>query len=153
MRSLFISLILPIAFFAGPLRAADDAAMEAVKAADDARVAATLSGDATKLSAVLSDELRYAHSSGAIDTKASFLAGVASGRLKYTQFEYGERNFKLAAPHVAVMTGRANVKTGSGTGPSEMVLGFLAVWREEEGHWRFYAWQSCRLTPTPAPAK
>jgi hypothetical protein len=31
-----------------------------------------------------------------------------------------------------------------------MIAGYLAVWREEKGHWRFLAWQSCKL-PTPAP--
>lgn len=150
MKLSLVASIVLVAGFAGVLRADDVPDLAVVKAADDARVAALLGGDAAKLSAVLSDELRYAHSNGAVDTKASFLSGVASGRLKYTQFDYQERNFKLAAPHVAVMTGRANVKVAGATGASEMVLGFLAVWREEEGHWRFFGWQSCRLPPAPA---
>jgi hypothetical protein len=150
MKPSLVTSIVLVAVFAGALRAEDVPELTAVKTADDARVAATLGGDAAKLSPILSDELRYAHSSGAVDTKASFLSGIASGRLKYTEFDYQERNFKLAGRHVAVMTGRANVKVAGATGASEMVLGFLAVWREEEGHWRFFAWQSCRLTPAPA---
>lgn len=147
MKSSVLTSIVLTALLGSSLRAADDAALAAVKSADDARVAALLAGDATKLAPLFSDELRYAHSSGAVDTKPSFLAGVSSGRLKYTQFDYADRNFKLAGPHVAIMTGKANVKVAGATGPSELVLGFLAVWREEEGHWRFYAWQSCRLPP------
>jgi len=27
----------------------------------------------------------------------------------------------------------------------DSVLSFLAVWREENGKWRFLAWQSCKL--------
>jgi hypothetical protein len=153
MKSFFVSLFLLIALFASPLRATDDAALAALKSADDARVAATLSADQAKLSTILSDELRYAHSSGAVDSKASFIESLTSGRLKYVQYEYQERNFNFASPGVAVMTGRANVKATNATGPSEMVLGFLAVWRQEGGHWRFFAWQSCRLTPSPAPTK
>lgn len=153
MKSFFVSSVLLIAFFTGTLRAADDAVPAALKSADDARVAATLAADPSKLTAVLSDELRYAHSNGAVDTKASLIQGLTSGRLKYAKYDYQERNFKLVSPQVAVMTGRANVTTAGATGPTEMVLGFLAVWREEEGHWRFFAWQSCRLTPSAAPAK
>ncbi|HSZ59601.1 MAG TPA: nuclear transport factor 2 family protein [Tepidisphaeraceae bacterium] len=152
MKSIFFSVSLLIALLAGTLRAADDAAVTALKSADDMRVAATLAADPAKLSAVLSDELRYAHSTGAVDTKASLIQGLTSGRLKYVQYEYQERNFKLAGPGVALMTGRANVTTGGAKG-SEMVLGFLAVWREEAGQWRFLAWQSCRLNPSPAATK
>ena len=151
MKSLFFSVSLLIALLAGTLRAADDAAVTALKSADDMRVAATLAADPAKLfAAVLSDELSHVgHSTGAVDTKASLIQGLTSGRLKYVQYEYQERNFKLAGPGVALMTGRANVTTGG----AKMVLGFLAVWREEAGQWRFlFAWQSCRLTPTPAAA-
>ena len=149
MKSFFFSVSLLIALLPGTLRAADDAALAALKSADDMRVAATLAADPAKLSAVLSDDLRYAHSSGAIDTKSSLIQGLTSGRLKYVQYEYQERNFKLAGPGVALMTGRANVTTGG----AKLVLGFLAVWREEAGQWRFLAWQSCRLTPSPAATK
>jgi len=27
----------------------------------------------------------------------------------------------------------------------DSVLSYLAVWREENGQWRFLAWQSCKL--------
>src|SRR5215472_9668985 len=133
MRTSLACSIALIALLASSLRAADDATLTALKTADDARLRATLSGDVSKLSPILSDELRYAHSSGAVDSKASFLESLASGKLKYAQFDYRERNFTMVAPHVAVMTGRANVRVGSTAAPSDMVLGFLAVWREEQG--------------------
>jgi hypothetical protein len=51
---------------------------------------------------------------------------------------------------MALMTGRVHIKATSATGASDGVLSLLAVWREEKGHWRFLAWQSCKL---PLPAK
>jgi hypothetical protein len=30
-------------------------------------------------------------------------------------------------------------------GTVDIGLGFLAVWREEAGKWRFLSWQSCKL--------
>jgi hypothetical protein len=153
MKLALLSLIAVIALSVVRVRAADDSALAAVRAADDARVAAILAGDSAKLSAVLSDELRYGHSTGAVDTKASFIESLSSGRLKYIDFKYEERRFNMAGPGVAVMSGQAKVKSMSDKGPSEAVLNFLAVWREEDGHWRFFAWQSCKLTPAPTTTK
>lgn len=134
------------------LRAADDKRTAAIAAADDARVAATIAADNSKLGTLLSDDLRYSHSSGTVDTKESFLAGVAGGRLKYTAVTYDERTIKPVAPGVALMTGRGHFIVMSNGQPNDLVLAFLAVWREESGHWRMLAWQSCRLNP-PAAAK
>jgi len=129
------------------LHAADDAALVA---ADKARVAATIAADRAGLEAILSDDLRYAHSSGKVDTKASLIESITSGQTKYTGIDYEERTFTYPAPGIALMTGKANVKVGT----NDLVLSFLAVWREEKGTWRFLAWQSCKLTPpAAAPAK
>ncbi len=48
------------------------------------------------------------------------------------------------------MTGRVHIKAKSAAGEMDSVLGFLAVWREENGKWRFLAWQSCRIPPPAA---
>jgi hypothetical protein len=42
-----------------------------------------LAADGAKLAAIFSDELRYAHSSGLVDTKTSYLQSIVSGRTKY----------------------------------------------------------------------
>ncbi|HWE00803.1 MAG TPA: nuclear transport factor 2 family protein [Tepidisphaeraceae bacterium] len=142
-----------LSFAAGSIRAADDPALTAIRAADDQRIAATTSADAAKLTAVLADDLRYAHSTGGVDTKTSYIASLTSGRLKYISYEYEERNFTFPAPGISLMTGRVHVKTKSATGESESVLGFLAVWHEEKEGWRFLAWQSCKLPPAKPTAK
>lgn len=134
------------------VRAADapNPAIAALTAADDARVQATIHADKAQLEALFSDELRYAHSSGVVDTKASYIDSMLSGRLKYLTFDYEERQFKILSPEIALMTGRNKVTVSTGTGDMAMTLSYLAVWRNENGHWRFLAWQSCKL---PAPVK
>lgn len=148
MRFLIFSVI---AFcFAGlPCALADRLPTRALASADDARVAAMKSADREKLTAILSDDLRYAHSSGTVDTKQSFIEALTTGRTKYVALDYEERAFTFPAPGIALMTGRAHVKVANATGEADMLLSFLSVWREENGHWRFLAWQSCKL---PAPA-
>jgi hypothetical protein len=131
---------------------ADDTRTTNLKAADDERVAATIAADQSRLAAILSDDLHYAHSSGAVDTKASYMESLTSGRLKYVSMQYEARDFTFPAPGVALMIGRANVEVAKADGKTAMKLTFLAVWREEQGHWRFLAWQSGKL-PDPSTGK
>jgi hypothetical protein len=143
MKTLLTSLICLVSL----ISFAEEAPLAAVQTADDARVAAMKSPDRDKLSAIFSDELRYAHSSGVVDTKTSFIEALLKGSTKYLAIDYVERQFTFPAPGIALMTGSAKLKIGLETGPIEPTLAFLAVWRLEGGQWHFLAWQSCKLTP------
>lgn len=153
MKPLLFSLFALLTLTLLPLRAADDAALKTLQTADDERVAATIAGDRARLAAIYSDDLRYAHSSGKVDTKATYIDALTSGTLKYVSMEYQERNFTFPAPGIALMSGRAKVKVGKVESPTEMILAFLGVWREEKGQWHFLAWQSGKLVDPAAAAK
>ena len=142
----FIILTLPAS-----LHAADESRIARLSSADDERVAAMRAADRTKLTSIFSDELRYAHSNGIVDDKNSFIDILVAGRTKYVGYEYEERKFAFPAPGIALMTGRTRIQAETATGKMDSVLGFPGVWREEQGQWRFLAWQSCKLPP-PAPA-
>ena len=136
---------------AGPARGQEARPdLAGVTRADDARVAAFRTPTAEGLAAIFADELHYAHSSGLIDTKQSFIESLTTGRTKYHSIDYEKREFTFPAPGVALMRGRVRIRAESATGPSDNVLSFLAVWRLEGGRWKFLAWQSCRLPP-PTP--
>ena len=128
------------------LHAADDALL-AVQSADDARIAAMSSPERGKLAAIFSDDLRYAHSTGAVDTKTSFIDTLTSGKTKYLRFQYIERDFSFPSPTIALMTGRVRIRAATAEGEIENSISFLAVWRLVDGRWRFLAWQSCKLPP------
>jgi len=132
------------------LHAADDTRL-AVQSADDTRIAAMTSPERSRLSAIFSDDLRYAHSTGAVDTKAAFIDTLTSGKTKYLRFDYLERDFSFPLPGIALMTGRVRIRAATAEGEMENALSFLAVWREENGQWRFLAWQSCKLPPALEP--
>ena len=150
MKSTLLRLLPLVALFASVLHAADDKLIAAVRAADDERVAATKAADRVRLSAVYSDQLHYAHSSGKIDTKASQIQGIVTGANKYADFEYKDRTFVPAGPGVILMKGRVLIHMVNKTSGEKATndLNYLAVWREEGGKWRFFAWQSCK---NPAP--
>ena len=123
----------------------------ALAAADDARVAAMLKPNKATLDTVLSDDLRYAHSNGKVDTKASLTASLLGGDAKYVSYKYTERTFKFPAPDVATMAGRLEVQAIVDGVSMTTGISYLAVWRLEKGQWKFLAWQSCKIPPaTPA---
>jgi hypothetical protein len=130
------------------LQAADDPRLSRLEAADNARIAATKAADTTALGELLSEDLHYGHSSGNFDTKASFIDFLASGKAKYTAYENELRTFTFPAPGIAIMSGRAHVKVETPTGGGmDSMVAYLAVWREENGKWRFLAWQAGRIPP------
>ena len=145
--------LLLLALLSGRLPAADDALIAAVRAADDERLDATRAADPARLDAIFSDALRYAHSNGKVDDKASFVQSLTSRKTIYESFEYQDRTFTAAGPGVVLMTGRVIARAISAGQPVTLDLNFLAVWREEGGRWRFLAWQSSRNPPPAAPGK
>jgi subtilisin family serine protease len=144
-------LLLCLPLLTAALYAEVDTQSSVLRAADDERVAAILAagptgaGARTRLEAIFSDDLRYAHSTGAVDTKASYIDSLVTGKLKYSAIEYQERNFTFPAAGIALMTAKVRMKSTSATGESDNIYSILAVFHEEKGHWRFLAWQSSRL--------
>lgn len=152
MKTLF-RLTCLLGLLASPLLLRAAATTEAaLKAADDARVAAMISADPAKLDATFSDDLRYVHSSGKLDTKASFIEALTTGKSKYNAMTYEARNFREAAPGLVLVDGRVRVKLGAKEPFTELYLAFLAAYRFEKGTWKFVAWQSCKLEE-PGAAK
>ena len=131
--------------------AADHPELARVSAADDARVAAMLAPTREKLEAVLSPDLRYAHSNGQVDTKASLIDSLTDGSATYSKYAYQQRAFTFPAPGIALMAGRFDVKAVVKGNAADSTISFLAVWHLEKGEWKFLAWQSCKIPPaTPS---
>lgn len=132
-----------------------DSIIAAVRAADDERIAATQAADRTRLNAVYSDELHYGHSNGRVDTKASQIQGITTGPNAYVSYEHKSRTFTPVAPGIVLMKGRTLVGMSNRQTreKSSLDLSYLAVWREENGQWRFLAWQSCKTPPADEAKK
>jgi hypothetical protein len=148
MKTLPLLLLVCLLPFAA---AAEDPKVAALTTVDDARVAAMLKPSKATLDTVLSDDLRYAHSNGKVDTKASLTASLLGGEAKYVSYKYSERSFKFPAPDVALMAGRLEVQAVVDGVSMTTGISYLAVWRLEKGQWKFLAWQSCKIPPaTPS---
>jgi len=128
-------------------QAADHPELARVSAANDARVAAMLAPTREKLDAVLSPDLRYTHSNGQIDSKASLIDSLLDGSAKYMKYQFHECSFTFPAPGIALMAGRFDVKAVVKGNAADSTISFLGVWRLEKGEWKFLAWQSCKIPP------
>ena len=88
------------------------------------RFAAMVRKDVAFLSQVLADDLIYAHSSGNVDTKATFIDSLTSGRLAYDAAVPEGLGARLFGD-VAVLTGTA----GFASAPRKNPLTFTSASR------------------------
>lgn len=133
-------------------RGEDDPRVVAVLAADDTRIAAMTAADPVALAPLLSPDLRYSHSNGAVDTKASLLELIGGKATRYISYRPVERGVRFASPEIALEHGRAELVLEKDGKQTEATFLFLAVWRFEDGAWRFLEWQSARPPSPLAPA-
>ncbi|HZS68586.1 MAG TPA: nuclear transport factor 2 family protein [Burkholderiales bacterium] len=115
-------------------------------ALEERRFAAMIARDFAKLEMLVHDELRYTHSSGVTDGKASWLDSMRLGRVKYKSAQCSEQQVRIYGD-TALITGRAHIEAEIGGQPKTLKLLFLNAWTRTPQGWQFVAWQS---TPLPA---
>jgi len=117
-----------------------------ILALEDKRFAAMVARDFSGLEALVHDQLRYTHSSGNTDGKATWLESMKSGRVKYKKANCSEQKVQIYGD-TALITGRANIEAEIGGQAKTLKLLFLNAWTRTPQGWKFVAWQS---TPLPA---
>lgn len=105
--------------------------------------------DTAALDQVLSDDLTYTHSSAHVDTKATYIASIRSGELKYVSIVPDELKVRVYG-NAAVITGRAEFKSESHGQAATMELRFTDTYVRQNGGWQMVAWESTR-SPSPNP--
>lgn len=126
--------------------AAEPQTKDAVAAAEKAWAAATVKADAATLGKLLADDLNYIHSTGAIDTKTSFIDKLKSGEQKYFKFEHeaGTEVRMYGTTAVVTATARVESSTKGVKGPPNH-LRFIHVWVYAKGAWQLVAHQSLKI--------
>jgi len=108
-----------------------------------------LAADTATLDTLLSDALAYTHSTGVTDSKASYLALLAGGALRYETLEFAAPQARLlgtAGLVSAVM--RATILKGDVR--REIASSYLAVWEHSATGWVLQAVQATAL-PAKSP--
>ncbi len=123
---------------------AADPAIDAVLRADQARLAAMMAGDGAALARLMSEELRFVHSDGRIESKADYVKNMLAGDTAYTDAKTSGVETLKPSTDVVVLIGAQEMRKRLGPTWSEVKLRYMALWRNEGGTWRMFAWQSMR---------
>lgn len=118
---------------------------ETVDAADAARFTAMINQDIPTLSGILADELVYLHSTGASDSKESFLAGIESKKFQFKSAERISPTVRLFGD-TAILHGKVKLAVEVAGTVHHVQSGFTTVWLYRDGRWQLVHWQS---TPQP----
>ena len=116
-----------------------------ILALEERRFAATTAGDTAALGELFHDELVYTHSNSIVDTKASLIDAIASGRTRYISARRSETKARVYGD-AALVTGRVALDVYARGAQRALYLSYLAVWTRSAQGWKFVGWQS---TPVP----
>lgn len=110
------------------------------------RQQALLAGDLPALAALLSDALVYVHSTAVIDTKASYLAKLQSGAIRYISLAFEELTVH-ALGGAALVHGQLRATVRKEGTDKPVCSRFLTVWAPDgDGVWRLVAHQGTAQT-------
>ena len=111
---------------------------EAIRALEGQRYAAMLTGNAAALEALFDDALTYTHSSGVVDTKASYLAGVRDKVWTYREITR-ENERVIIRGDCGLVFCRLKIDLDVKGTPRKVDSNALAVWIETGGETRLVA--------------
>jgi hypothetical protein len=116
-----------------------------LKEAELGRFKVMIAKDRAGLEAVLHKDLVYFHSSGAFDTKDSYIASIFSGKSSYISIDPAEMLTRVYGK-TGINTGVINLVNLSADGKETPVkLRFTDVFVFENGRWQMVSWQSTKL--------
>jgi hypothetical protein len=106
---------------------------------------AMLAFDYSALDDILSDDVSYIHSTGVVETKAAYFAGLQQGL-----YEYGDITIRSVETRVfgsaAMTTGVMEMLVGAkGSIKSTIRLQHVLIWRQDGGTWKLLLRQATRI--------
>jgi hypothetical protein len=128
---------------------AKDAREPALRAAEATRFQAQVDADAKALAPLLDDALEYTHSNGELDSKASFIESLTTGRRDYAATSFDIQSVRILGD-VAIIRGTAKVTVADLGNSLDLDLGYTNVWVWKDQRWQMTAWRSARMPPPTA---
>jgi hypothetical protein len=102
--------------------------------------------DVEALERIMADEIRYCHTSGAVDTKASYLETVRTGGIKWLEIHPRGMEARVHGD-VGVIAGEITqtITVGGGEEPIEMHIRTIDVYLKRDGRWQMIEFQASRM--------
>ncbi|MGD1074180.1 MAG: nuclear transport factor 2 family protein [Bryobacteraceae bacterium] len=115
-----------------------------IKAAEQTWSKAILAKDTSTLEKLLADGLIYAHSTGIVDTKSSYLAKISGGGLKYIAVEFESMTVKPYGT-TAVVFAHVHIRGVNQNGPFDDHMLMTHVWHRNGKDWQLVAHQTTKI--------
>jgi hypothetical protein len=121
---------------------------EQLKAVELSRYGAMTSNNLDALSTLLGDDLKYAHSTGVVQSKTEFLSDLREGKLRYRNISAQTQSVRMYG-EIAIINGVGKFDlTAAGRDLSTMLVYTAVYFQRGEGlkRWELISWHS-----SPAP--
>ncbi|HWT19807.1 MAG TPA: nuclear transport factor 2 family protein, partial [Variovorax sp.] len=96
------------------------------------------------LGALVADDLSYGHSSGKVDTKASFIGDLVAGKSDFVSITITDQTIKVAGD-VAIVRHTLAADTNDSGKPGKVALKILGIWQKQGAEWKMLARQAVRI--------
>ena len=113
---------------------------DTILALEDRLYQAMIDADVAALDELCAPNLRYTHTTGAHDTKESYLKKVADGYFDYEGIDHPVDHMIIEG-NAALVFGRMTIEVNREGVRKKMSGCRLSVWLEQAGGWRFAAFQ------------
>jgi len=120
------------------------AQQEEVHKAEKSWAAAVVARDLAALEHIFHDQLIYAHSSGAVESKGEYIARLRTGAQKYDAIEFQDINLRMHGD-AAIVHAHVRMKGQSNNRPFDNRLMMLHLWVKQGGSWHLAAHQTTEL--------
>jgi ketosteroid isomerase-like protein len=120
------------------------AVADEVKAAENEWLTGITKNDFRKLDQVLADELVYLHSTGVMDSKASYVKSLQSGKQKYVSGKINDLKIRVYG-QTAVLNGDANFEFVTDGKPGKAHLKYTHVFVKGGKGWQLVSHQSLKV--------
>lgn len=117
---------------------------EEIRKAEKDWAAAVTSRDFAALQRIYADQLIYAHSSGAVESKEQYLDRLKSGAQQYDSIEYQDIMIRTYGDSAAAHS-HVHIMGKSSGRPFDDRLMMLHLWVKSKGAWRLAAHQTTKL--------
>lgn len=118
--------------------------VDQILALEERRRCAMLAPDGEALGALLALDLRYVHSTGGIETRASLLAKLVERQVAYLNLAF-DHLAVTRTPDAALVSGEMRAQVQRGEEQREIATCYLAVWLRRGNAWQLAAFQGTTL--------
>ena len=122
-----------------------NAAEQELAAAQRARFDATIAGDRAALERLMGEDITYDHSTGRIDTRASYIDSVISRGLPYRGFASEDQQVRVFGDAGVVSAVVALTQRAADGSESTHKSRCTSFWAKRGGQWQEVLWQATRL--------